>query len=103
MSQALAAAPILVHDQGRVVADMACVIVDGARVISDFRVMPDQRELSGLVAPTPAEWRTLKKIALAGTRTGGSPPRRAQRGGMRGRRSYRGTARCPGSGWRARC
>ena len=60
-------------------------------------------ELSGLVASAPAEWRTLKKIALAGTRTGGSPPRRARRGGMRGRRSYRGTARCPGSGWRASC
>ena len=58
MSQALAAAPILVHDQGRVVADLACAIADGARVISDFRVMADQRELSGLVASAPAEWRT---------------------------------------------
>ena len=54
MSQALAAAPILVHDQGQVVAVLACAIADGARVISDFRVMADQRELSGLVASAPA-------------------------------------------------
>jgi len=38
------------HDRGRVVADLACAIADGARVISDFRVMGDQRELFGLVA-----------------------------------------------------
>jgi len=37
-------------------------------VISDFRVMSDQAELSGLVASVPTAWRTLKEIALGGAR-----------------------------------
>jgi hypothetical protein len=37
----------------------ACAIADGARVISDFRVMSDQRELSGLVASVPTAWRRI--------------------------------------------
>jgi hypothetical protein len=57
-----------VHDRGRVLADLACAVADGARVISDFRVMADQRELFGVVASVPAAWRTLKEIALAGAR-----------------------------------
>ena len=65
LSRALATARILVHDRGRVVADLACAIADGARVISDFRVMSDQRELFGLVASVPTAWRTLKEIALS--------------------------------------
>ena len=58
------------HDRGRVLADLACAIADGARVISDFRVMTDQQELFGLVASVPTVWRTLKEIADGGTRTG---------------------------------
>ncbi len=38
------------HDRGRVFAGLACAIADGAKVISDFRVMGDQRELFGAVA-----------------------------------------------------
>jgi hypothetical protein len=68
LAQALASARLLVHDRGRVLADLACAIADGARVISDFRVMSDQRELFGLVASVPTAWRTLKEIALAGSR-----------------------------------
>jgi hypothetical protein len=34
-------------DRGRVFADLACAIADGARVISDFRVMGDQDEAFG--------------------------------------------------------
>ena len=37
-------------------------------MISDFRVMADQRELFGLVASVPTAWRTLKEIARGGTR-----------------------------------
>jgi hypothetical protein len=37
-------------------------------VISDFRVMGDQRELFGLVASVPTVWRTLKEIACGGAR-----------------------------------
>jgi hypothetical protein len=39
LSQALASRRLLVHDRGRVLADLACAIADGAEVISDFRVM----------------------------------------------------------------
>ena len=68
LSRALASPRILVHDRGRVLADLACAIADGARVISDFRVMADQRELFGLVASVPTAWRTLAEIARGGTR-----------------------------------
>jgi hypothetical protein len=69
LSRALATPRLLVHDRGRVVADLACAIADGARALSDFRVMADQAELFGLVASVPTAWRTLKEIALGGTRT----------------------------------
>jgi hypothetical protein len=68
LSGALASPRLLVHDRGRVLADLACAIADGARVISDFRVMADQRELLGLVASVPTAWRTLAEIARGGQR-----------------------------------
>jgi len=81
LSRALASSRFLVHDRGRVTADLACAIADGARVISDFRVMSDQRELFGLVASVPTAWRTLAEIARQGrTRrrtTWPSPTRRS--------------------------
>ena len=49
-------------------SDLACAIADGARVISDFRVMGDQRELFGPVASVPTAWRALKEIAAGGDR-----------------------------------
>ena len=45
--------PLGGHDRGRVFSDLACTIADGGRVISDFRVMGDQRELLGPVASVP--------------------------------------------------
>jgi hypothetical protein len=68
LSRALATARLLVHDRGRVLADVAAAIADGAEVISDFRVMGDQRELFGLVASVPTAWRTLNEIAAGGQR-----------------------------------
>jgi len=50
LSTALASDRLLVHDRGRVLADLARAIADGAEVISDFQVMGDQAELFGLVA-----------------------------------------------------
>jgi hypothetical protein len=55
-------------DRGRGFCDLVCAIGDGARVISDFRVMGDQRELFGQVASVPTAWRVLKEIAGGGDR-----------------------------------
>jgi hypothetical protein len=68
LSKALASRRLLVHDRGRVMADLACAIADGAGVISDFRVLGDQEELFGLVASVPTVWRTLDEIARGGDR-----------------------------------
>jgi hypothetical protein len=66
LSQALASPRLLIHDRGRVTADLACAIADGSEVISDFRVLADQKELFGLVAWVPTTWRTLDEIAAGG-------------------------------------
>ena len=68
LSRALASRRLLVHDRGRVLADLACAIADGAEVISDFRVLGDQEDLFGLVASVPTAWRTLDEIASGGER-----------------------------------
>jgi hypothetical protein len=69
LSRALASTRVLVHDRGGVTADLACAIADGARAISDFPVMGDQRDLFGPVASVPTAWRTLAEIAVGDTRT----------------------------------
>jgi hypothetical protein len=61
--------PVGGHDRGRVFSDLACAIADGAWVISDFRVMGDQRELLGPVASVPTAWRALKEAASGGERS----------------------------------
>ena len=66
LSKALASDRVLVHDRGRVLADLACAIADGAEVISDFRVMGDQHELFGRVASVPTCWRALNETAAGG-------------------------------------
>jgi Transposase DDE domain group 1 len=69
LSDALASGRLVMHDRGRVLADLACAIADGAEVISDFRVMRDQQELLGPVASVPTAWRTLEEFASGGART----------------------------------
>jgi hypothetical protein len=66
LSKALASPRLLIHDRGRVTADLACAIADGAEVISDFRVLAGQEDLFGLVASVPTTWRTLDEIAAGG-------------------------------------
>jgi hypothetical protein len=68
LSKALASRRLLVHDRGRVLADLACAIADGAEVIGDFRVMADQGGLFGPVASVPTCWRALNEIAAGGLR-----------------------------------
>ena len=67
LSRAVASPRLLIHDRGRVTADLACAIADGAEVISDFRVMGDQKELFGPVASVPTTWRALSEIAAGGS------------------------------------
>ena len=69
LSRALWSGRVLGHDRGRVLADISCVIADGARAISDFRVLADQKEAFGQVASVPTAYRTLEEIAQGGTRT----------------------------------
>jgi Transposase DDE domain group 1 len=69
LSAALASRRLLIHDRGRVLADLACAIADGGEAISDFRVIGDQDELFGLVASVPTAWRTLAEITGGGDRT----------------------------------
>ena len=69
LSQALFSGRLLHHDRGRVLADIACAIADGARAISDFRVLADQVEAFGQVASVPTAYRTLEEIAEGGDRT----------------------------------
>jgi hypothetical protein len=57
------------HDRGRVLADLAVAIADGAAVISDFAVMSGQREVLGPVASVPTVWRALEEIASGGPKT----------------------------------
>jgi len=67
LSEALASPRLLIHDRGRVVADLACAIADGSTAISDFRVLADQEELFGQVASVPTTWRTLSEVARGGS------------------------------------
>ena len=104
LARALATARLLVHDRGRVLADLACAIADGAQVISDFRVMGDQGELFGLVASVPTVWRTLAEI----TRGGARADRRITAAVNAARRYAWAQAAArhgalPGYGWRTRC
>jgi hypothetical protein len=49
-------------------AELACAIADEARVISDFRMMGDQRELFRPVVSVPTAWRALREAASGGDR-----------------------------------
>ncbi len=54
-----------VHFPGRVLADMAVAIADGADSISDLQVLRDQPQLFGAVASTPTAWRVLDRVSSA--------------------------------------
>jgi Transposase DDE domain group 1 len=50
------------HDPGRVAVDLAVMIADGGKAISDLAVLRDQAELFGPVASDPTAWRLLSDI-----------------------------------------
>lgn len=66
-----------VHDRGRVLVDVATMLVDGGEAISDIAVLRHQEGVLGPVASAPTVWRTLdevtpgrmKKIAASRART----------------------------------
>jgi hypothetical protein len=61
------------HPPGRVFADLAVAVADGADAISGIEVLTDRQELFGPVASMPTCWRVLDRIAtnhLPGLRSG---------------------------------
>ena len=67
-------------DRGRVLVDLAVAIADGAKTISDLRVLRNQPGLFGEVASLPTTWRTLEAIddaALGRIATARAEARRA--------------------------
>jgi hypothetical protein len=52
-----------VHMPGRVLADLAVAVADGARSISDLASLRDQPGLCGPVASTATAWRVLDRVA----------------------------------------
>jgi hypothetical protein len=50
------------HDPGRVLTDLAVLLADGGRSISDLAVLRDQPRLFGPVASTATAWRVLDKV-----------------------------------------
>ena len=50
------------HEPGRVFADLAVAITDGADAISGIAVREDRQELFGSVASMPTTWRVLDRI-----------------------------------------
>jgi hypothetical protein len=53
------------HDPGRVLADLAVLLADGGRSISDLAVLRDQPMLFGSVASPATAWRVLDRIDSA--------------------------------------
>ena len=69
-----------IHMPGRVLADLAVAIADGAVSISDLAALRDQPDLFGSVASTPTAWRVLDRVSgdlLAGIRQGRAAARAA--------------------------
>ena len=54
-----------VHMPGRVLADLAVAVADGARSISDLAALRDQPEVFGPVASTATAWRALDRVSAA--------------------------------------
>jgi len=52
-----------VHAPGRVFADLACAVADGADAVSGIDGLGDRQGLHGLVASMPTAWRVLDKIS----------------------------------------
>jgi hypothetical protein len=56
------------HDPGRVLVDLAVMLVDGGDAISDLAVLRDGPKLFGSVASTAIAWRVLDGVEPPGRR-----------------------------------
>ena len=54
-----------VHAPGRVFADLAVAVADGADAISGISVLYDRQDLFGPVASMPTTWRVLARVDAA--------------------------------------
>ena len=52
----------VVHDPGRVLADVAVMLADGGEAIGDLAVLRDQPKVFGAIASVPTAWRVLDSI-----------------------------------------
>jgi hypothetical protein len=50
------------HDRGKVLTDLAVMLADDGKSISDLCTLRDQPRLFGEVASTPTAWRTLEAV-----------------------------------------
>ncbi len=50
------------HDPDRIATDLAVMVADGGKAITDLAVLRDQGEVFGLVASTPTAWRLLAAV-----------------------------------------
>src|SRR5699024_3403968 len=54
-----------VHSPGRVLADVAVAVADGADAITGIEVLADRQGVFGPVASMPTAWRVLDKVDAA--------------------------------------
>ena len=73
------------HDRGRVLVDLAVLLVDGGDTISDLAVLRNQPSLFGPVASNSTAWRTLDAVGPGPGRRNQPGPRRRQSRGVGGR------------------
>jgi len=80
-------------DRGRLLADLAVAVADGATAIDDLKALRDQGDLFGPVASTTTAWRCLDEIG--GVQLARIDRARAKAAPRCGARSRPGTARSP--------
>jgi len=87
------------HPPGRVFADLAVAVADGADAISGISVLGDRQDLFGPVASMPTTWRVLDRLDQAHLPYLGGGHRRCRwnrtRPGQTARRPDRRELACP--------
>lgn len=57
------AGKLVLHDRGRVVCDLAAMVMAGGQATGDIETLRGQNVLVGPVASTPTAWRTLESMS----------------------------------------